>query len=107
MAFENSLRRLGLPPQCAGEDGVKSNLTPREVAAQKARLSKADFGEAVVMIRAEGGLPMTDEIEGSHVVNLRGERDDRHDHTTVASAVSLLHGKSNATIRPPPSRLAN
>jgi hypothetical protein len=59
------------------------------------------------MIRAEGGLPMTDEIKGAHVMNLRGERGDRHDHTTVASAVSRLHGKSNATISPPPSRLTN
>jgi hypothetical protein len=71
MAFENSLRRLGLPPQRAGEYGVKSNLTPRKIAAQKARLREADFGEAVVMIRAEGRLPMTDEVEGPHVLEFK------------------------------------
>ena len=71
MAFENALRGLGLTPQSAGEYGIKSNVTPAEIAAEKACLRKAYVGEAVVMIRAEGRLPVAYKIDGSHVLELK------------------------------------
>ena len=93
MARGDALRRFGLTPQRTGEYGIKTNLPPAEITAQKAGLRNTQVGEAVVVIRAECRLPVAYEIN--------------HQDNCSIRAIRLLHGKSNATLSPPPSRLAN
>jgi hypothetical protein len=66
-ALENACGRLAVPQHVAADHAVEGELAGAEVLTEPTRLAMAEFGQAVVVAAAEGGLRMANQEQfGGH-----------------------------------------
>ena len=65
-ALQDAFQRLPLAPQGAGDQAVEVNALAREILAQAHALPAAEVAELVIVVGAERGLPVPNQIKSSH-----------------------------------------
>ena len=67
-ALQDAFHRLLLALQRSGDQAVEVDALVREIFAQAHALLVAELAELVVVVGAERGLAMSNEIKGSHAM---------------------------------------